>query len=218
MTTVLWLVRHGETMWNRERRFQGQLDVPLSPEGEAQATALGRRLRDLDPDLTAAWSSDLSRCAETARLILAERADPLSLRARLDPGLRESHLGEWQGRPIEEVRAGRTAADPRRREDPDFAPPGGESANQVGARISAAIDRIAASHVGGQILIVTHGGALRAYLATLLGLGGRLRIPVRVDNCGLTEIHLTPSPRLRRLNDLAHLGGHMGTTGTVATA
>jgi probable phosphoglycerate mutase len=90
--THLVLVRHGETAWNHDGRLQGQTDVPLSEFGRAQAARLRERLRD-EP-FAAAYSSDLSRCWETATTVVADRDVPL----RPMVGLREVHLGAWQGR------------------------------------------------------------------------------------------------------------------------
>src|SRR6478736_4569291 len=86
------LARHGETPWNAEGRYQGQIDIPLSPVGEAQAKALGERLRDVP--ITRAVASPLTRAATTERVALGEaRADMLEL----DPELQEIAHGEWEG-------------------------------------------------------------------------------------------------------------------------
>jgi broad specificity phosphatase PhoE len=207
----LYLVRHGETAWNRERRYQGHLDVELSDLGRAQAAALARRLAGVPFD--AGWASDLSRCAETLRLILGDRPVPVCL----EPDLREAHLGEWQGRLIAEVRAeGRgDGAAPRGEE---WAPAGGESARQLRERVVGCLGRLAAAHPTGHVLVVSHGGALRAYLASLLGLDFAARGRFRIDNVSLSLVELASEPRVRLLNDLRHLGGRFSSTGAITTA
>ena len=97
----LYLVRHGETHSNRERRFQGQLDVPLSPAGHEQAVALGRWLADRPARFDALYSSDLRRAAQTAETVGAH----LGLTPILTPALREIDCGEWQGLTGAEIEA-----------------------------------------------------------------------------------------------------------------
>lgn len=154
--TLLCLIRHGETAWNAERRIQGQLDIPLNANGEAQAKATAAALHGQAFD--AAFCSDLIRAHATARA----STERLSIALTPDAQLRERHYGIFQGLTYAEAeqRYPRDFARHAQR-DPDYAlPAGGESLNDLDARIRAAIGRIIAAHPGGRVLIVTHGGVL----------------------------------------------------------
>jgi len=154
---VLW--RHGQTIWNVERRFQGQTDIPLDETGEAQADYAARRLATLRPD--AIVSSDLIRAQSTA----APLARLTGLAVTLDKDLRERFGGDWEGLSDEEI-AERYPA-----ERATWNPPNGESTVAVADRVRAALERIAASLAAGQLaVVVSHGAALRLGMERLLGL------------------------------------------------
>jgi probable phosphoglycerate mutase len=154
---VLW--RHGQTIWNVERRFQGQTDIPLDETGEAQADYAARRLATLRPDTIV--SSDLVRAQGTA----APLARLTGLAVTLDKDLRERFGGDWEGLSDEEI-AERYPA-----ERATWNPPNGESTVAVADRVRAALDRIAASLAAGQLaVVVSHGAALRLGMERLLGL------------------------------------------------
>ena len=154
---MLW--RHGQTIWNVERRFQGQTDIPLDETGEAQADYAARRLATLRPD--AIVSSDLIRAQSTA----APLARLTGLAVTLDKDLRERFGGDWEGLNDEEI-AERYPA-----ERATWNPPNGESTVAVADRVRAALDRTAASLAGGQLaVVVSHGAALRLGMERLLGL------------------------------------------------
>jgi len=154
---VLW--RHGQTIWNVERRFQGQTDIPLDETGEAQADYAARRLATLRPD--AIVSSDLIRAQSTA----APLARLTGLTVTLDKDLRERFGGDWEGLNDEEI-AERYPA-----ERATWNPPNGESTVAVADRVRAALERTAASLAAGQLaVVVSHGAALRLGMERLLGL------------------------------------------------
>lgn len=162
----LLLVRHGESEWNAVRRLQGQADIGLSAKGEAQALALAPMIAQLAPDRVV--SSDLRRAQHTTRLLGYPGAELLS-------GLREVDVGEWTGLPIAEIVA----------KDPDgyrgwragtFAPPGGEIWHDFAARTAKAT--MDAFETADRLLVVCHGGVIRALLQTLLGLAPKRIIPV----------------------------------------
>ena len=199
----LILVRHGETAWNHAGRLQGQTDVELSDFGREQARRLGARLER--EEITAAYSSDLARCAETSAIALAGRG----LVAGLVPGLREVHLGEWQGRTTAELRAAMPAELERVWGNPvDEAPRGGESRRQLQERVVAAVVDIAARHSGEQVLVVSHGGALRALACWVLMADLRAVRRLELDNCGVSRLDFEDGrPRLRRGNEVGHLDG-----------
>lgn len=158
--TELWLVRHGETDWNREQRLMGQLDIPLNAEGMRQAAELAAELTGQVFD--ALFSSDQLRARQTAEVLAAA----LNLPLHLDPRLREEHLGAWQGLTHAEIQARYPGQWEQRRADPpDFRPPGGgETIAEMAARACAAVDEIAAAHPRGRVLVVSHGILIAALL------------------------------------------------------
>ena len=167
MTTIL-LARHGETDWNREGRFQGWADPPLNEAGREQARALAERLRDMPFD--AVYSSDLRRARETAEIV----AGPHGVPVVVDRGLREIDVGSWSGLTRVEIEERFPGAD-----DHD-----GETRADHLARVLATVERIARTHHGERILIVSHGGSLRTLRRHCVG------EPVHpIENCGVYELH-----------------------------
>lgn len=203
MTTQLFLVRHGETAWNAEARLQGQLDVPLSALGRQQAELLRARLEE--ERLDAACSSDLERCWETAVIALRGR----DIHPTPDIGLREIDFGDWQGLTFADVEQRRPDDFRLWRDDPvDAAPHGGESRRQLQSRIAATLTAIVARYEGQRVLVVTHGGALRAALCWLLDADLRSSWRIEVDNCGLSRVDFRPDrPVVAHWNEVAHLRG-----------
>jgi probable phosphoglycerate mutase len=158
---VLW--RHGQTVWNAERRFQGQSDIPLDETGQAQAERAARLLAGLRPDLIV--SSDLSRAASTA----APLARLTGLDVTLDKDLRERHGGCWEGLTDTEIRARYPA------EHATWTPPDGEPSSVVADRVAGALHRTAAALAEGPAgdglaVVVSHGAALRLGMSRLLGM------------------------------------------------
>jgi len=163
---VLW--RHGQTVWNAERRFQGQSDIPLDETGQAQAERAARLLAGLRPDLIV--SSDLSRAAGTA----APLARLTGLEVMLDKDLRERHGGCWEGLTDTEIRTRYPA------EHASWNPPDGEPSPVVADRVAAALHRTATlladraladpGPATGLAVVVSHGAALRLGMSRLLGM------------------------------------------------
>jgi alpha-ribazole phosphatase len=162
--TRLILVRHGETDWNREGRYQGQADPPLNEHGRAQARALADQLAG--QSFEAIYSSDLQRAVETARIVARQYGLPV----RQDRRLREIDQGEWEGVRVDEITARYPQLWAARQRDPlHTRPPAGETPLEVAARVWAAADDIARLHPGGRVLIVSHGLALAALLVRARG-------------------------------------------------
>ncbi|MBB2918742.1 histidine phosphatase family protein [Cupriavidus alkaliphilus] len=153
--THLIVIRHGETAWNRERRLQGQLDIPLNDTGHAQARALATALAGEPID--AVYASDLSRAMETA----APLAEALGLQVRADARLRERSYGALQGKTYAEV-AEHLPEDFARWQArvPDYAPPEGESLLGFHERAVDAVLALSRRHPGERIALVAHGGVL----------------------------------------------------------
>jgi broad specificity phosphatase PhoE len=157
--TRLHLVRHGQTDWNLEGRWQGQADVALNDRGREQARQSAHRLAAIPLD--AIYSSDLLRASETAREIARLNPAPLVL----EPRLREIHQGEWQGLLVEEIQARFADAYHRRRLNPlTVAAPGGETTQQVRERALAAVRDLAAKYPRGNVAVVSHGFTLAVLL------------------------------------------------------
>lgn len=202
-TTRLYLIRHGQTVTNKEHRFCGHSETQLTALGEEQARALGRRLAADSFDMC--YTSDVSRAVLTAALVAGER----TLSARADPDLRELHYGLWElERESEMRRRWPEAHRLMREEDPAWRPPGGETVGEVRERVRRAFDRIAAAHKGQRVLVVSHGTAINCLVSSLLGAPESHVFRFDVANCGLTEVEVRRGrPYIVRLNDTAHLAG-----------
>lgn len=167
MSRRLILIRHGQTTYNATGRMQGHLDTELSELGYEQARAAARLLQD--QGVSKIVASDLIRAKETARVV----AEALGVDFSTDARLRETHLGQWQGRTSAEVDAEFPAARAIWRHDPTWAPPEGESRVDVAERARPVIDELMEDFAGwdaGPVLIVAHGGAISALTCHLLGL------------------------------------------------
>ena len=162
-----YLVRHGETQWNAERRVQGQTDVPMHEHGREQIARTAARLADVP--FHAVYASDLVRARETAEIIItASLTGPHEL--RLDPALREIAFGEFEGMTWPEiVNVGRSEEIEGSR-DLDYHPSGGESYRELMDRSGVFADSLKRDHADADVLVVGHGGALRALAVRLLGL------------------------------------------------
>jgi broad specificity phosphatase PhoE len=180
--TTLLLVRHGETDWNREGRWQGGSDTRLNEVGREQANALAATL---DGTIDTIYSSDLARARETADIVAAK----LGLEVQLDDRLRERRFGSWEGLTNPEIEERYADAHRRWRAGEG---PGAEDAEPYDAfakRISAFLQDVLARHQGDEVLVVTHGGSIRLIHALATGLDyvrDRGLIP-GVPNCELAR-------------------------------
>lgn len=200
----LFVVRHGETAWNAQRRFQGHTDVPLSEVGIVQARALRERLRD-EP-LTAVYASDLTRASGTASVL----AEPHGLQVHLTPDLRETMLGDWEGLNDDEIRARGEGPllDAYRCDPTAFRPPSSEPVDAVCRRICSVRDAIERAHPSGSVVVVGHGGSLRALFCDALRAPVRCMFGFSLENASLSLIEYTASrTTLRFVNVTCHLTG-----------
>lgn len=177
--TKLLLARHGETDWNREHRWQGHTDVPLNELGLQQARALADELEQ--EQIAAIYSSDLQRAFDTAKVV-GERK---GLDVTVDPGLRELDFGAWEGLTSDEVEEQFPGDLGRWREHGERSERrGGETSEQLRERVLAVARRIANEHPGELVLVVSHGGPLRA-----LALHAEaIEQDRRLENCGVVRI------------------------------
>lgn len=169
-STEIIVLRHGETEWNVERRFQGHGDSPLTERGELQAQAVAESLRGLT--VHAIYSSDLPRALRTAEAVAHAvwSADETSRPVLLDPRLRERHHGAFEGLTVAEIEARYPGEIERYRAgDPDYAIPGGESLTDRHARVVELFEEIAARHQGERVVVVTHGGVLDSLFRHVAG-------------------------------------------------
>jgi probable phosphoglycerate mutase len=162
-TATLFLARHGETDWNAAGRWQGQTDVPLNERGRAQAREIALRLRA--EQVRSIATSDLLRARVTAEIVAAELGIAVG---HVHADLRERRFGCFEGLSREEAAARFPEAWERYVTDPGPAPPGGESREELLARLLPAVSD-AAARLAGPLLVVMHGGSMRALLAAHVG-------------------------------------------------
>lgn len=182
--TTIHLARHGETDWNRDLRWQGHSDPPLNERGRRQAHALADELDGMR--LAAVYASDLRRASETAEIV----ASRLDVPVTVDPALREIDVGSWEGFTLTELETRFPEAVARWEERGEHGWEGGESHDQMAARVHDAVQSIAAGHEGEEILVVTHGGPIRALKALAAGLDyprDRRSVPY-TENCEVFAI------------------------------
>ena len=198
----LLLIRHAQTVWNRDRRYQGWQDSPLSDVGRAQAESVGRALAQ-EP-LKAVYASTLGRARETAEAIAAQHG----LTVRTDPDFREMAFGEWEGLCFDDCKA----------QDPDrfrlwadaphrFVPPGGgETLEEVRTRVLTGLDRLRREHDDQTVCLVAHGISARLIILDALGLSLERIWSIHLASTGISELEYRADwTALHRMNTLVHL-------------
>jgi alpha-ribazole phosphatase len=203
MTTRLILVRHGQTAYNAEVRFMGQLDIPLDEIGRVQAQEVSKRLSAERP--AALYTSGLTRAFDTATAIQA--AIPTHPELRIDGRLTEGAFGEWEGKTYDSLRT--QDAERLKRWEADrvkVTPPGGESLQEIAERVQAAYKDILADNQGKTVIIVAHGGSLQVLVATALGVPLKHYWQFGVSNTSVSELRVDEwGVVLHLLNDISHL-------------
>ncbi|MDD2553105.1 MAG: histidine phosphatase family protein [Desulfotomaculaceae bacterium] len=203
MSCRIYMIRHGETVWNVASKLQGHANVTLSDNGRRQAELLGRRLAGLKFD--GFYASDLARAYETAGIIAQyhNNHDIKSL-----PELREINFGRWEGFSINEIQV----LYPKEIKQWWKTPlrtrlPGGESLGDVVKRTVTVVKNIVESRSGGNVLLVTHGGVIRSVVGTVLGMDLNEHWRLRQDNACLNIIDFPEWDKgiLMLFNDLSHL-------------
>ncbi|HYL81730.1 MAG TPA: histidine phosphatase family protein [Candidatus Acidoferrum sp.] len=198
------LIRHGESVWNGERRIQGNQDPALSPRGRRQTDLLVEHLPErITRPVAAIYTSPLQRAAETAERI----AGLWRLPVIREPDLREMSLGAWEGKTVAEIQTAFPGAYERWLEDPAASPaPGGEELPAFGRRVTEALARMQRAHPGADLLLVSHGGAIKALICFTLGLDLRYLFRLKQDNTAVSQIELEGSVRrVLLMNDTCHL-------------
>ena len=202
--TDLLIIRHGETDWNRELRFQGQIDVPLNATGREQARRLALRLQHEPIDLLV--SSDLQRTQQTAAPLSNLRTLPVSA---LHRGLREQSFGVLEGLDAPTIRQRHPDLWQQwLRFDADAALPEGESTRSFHARVMAMLHELAGLHAGRRVAVVTHGGVLDMVWRTVHGLPLSGPRECAIPNTGINRLRWRGGvPEILEWADDAHLAG-----------
>ena len=204
--TTLLLLRHGETKHTRAKRFSGSggLDPSLSEDGRAQAVAAAARLRQLG-GVDAVVTSPLARTRETADVVAAA----LGLDVRVDEGVAECAFGDWEGLTFAEVQEQDPAALERWLASTSVAPPGGESFDELSARVGRARDRLIARYPGQTVVVVTHVSPIKTLVRLALDAPARAIYRMELKPASLSELayFADGNVSLRSFNDVAHLSG-----------
>lgn len=212
----VYLVRHGETDWNRDGTCMGQQDIPLNAPGRCQAELTAERFAK--EKLASIYSSDLKRALQTGEMIAQPHGlEPIARRA-----LREMNYGGWEGHTraeIEKLFPESRELDYEREDSLSFQPPGGESRQALYQRVTREFEAICARHLDQPVLIAAHGGVIRAIVNYVLNQrASPLAAPFYTrgfscSNCGITRIETNPRRGLQitYLNDINHLSALQST-------
>ncbi|MFA7468174.1 MAG: alpha-ribazole phosphatase [Desulfotomaculaceae bacterium] len=201
----IYLIRHGQTIWNKDAKFQGRADVPLSPQGMEQARALGNRLKG--HKFGAFFSSSLSRAKLTAELVAEPHGQ--SVAVEVAKGLEELSFGDWEGLTFKEIQERYSDELAAWWAKPlDTRVPGGETLAELAERATAALKGIVDKYPDEHVVVVAHGGTIRSVVSTVLGLDLNHYWRLRQDNASLTiiEFYGWNKPILMLYNDISHLG------------
>jgi probable phosphoglycerate mutase len=189
--TELILIRHGETDWNRELRFQGQVDVPLNATGHEQARRLAERLGAERLAVDHLVSSDLIRTRQTAQPVLGALLPALHIDNVVDASLREQSFGLVDGMRVDDIKLQHAGAwENWLRFDADGGMPGGETTRQFHARVMDAVRRLAQEYAGKTLMVVTHGGVLDMVWRTAKGVGLHGPRQSDIPNAGFNRVRL----------------------------
>lgn len=202
----VYLVRHGETLWNAARRIQGQSDSALTAKGEQQAHQVGDRVKHLG--ITHVIASDLGRTRRTAEII----ADACGCEVKLDPRLRELNMGVLEQRPLDSLTAEEESWRKTLVDGTEGGRiPQGESMSEMAERMHQALNTCLQLPEGSRPLMVSHGMALGVLVSTILGLPASSERRLRLRNCSLSRIDYQQSPWLasgwvvETAGDVSHL-------------
>ncbi|HML31391.1 MULTISPECIES: alpha-ribazole phosphatase [Sporomusa] len=198
--TKLIIVRHGQTLWNLERKYQGHSDIALTDTGLKQAQAVAERLAE--EAVAAVYASDLSRAYKTAGYIAAKH----NLTVHTVPQLREIKFGDWEGLTYEEISVRWPGLLGKLWTTPDeLQIPGGETFHQLKARAYTAIEKIVADHPDQTVAVVAHGGTIGTILCAVLDIHLNHVWSIRQDNTAVNIIeYYDGRPTITLLNCVSH--------------
>ncbi len=200
--TILYLIRHCETAWNREKRYQGLTDIPLSEIGLAQAERLSERFKNIPVDKI--FVSPLGRAVKTAEYIKKYNPECDIL---IRDGLKEICFGEWEGKTVDFLKKSGCDIYSEFLKNPfNVNIPNGESFSHVKDRINSCIKEIILENKDKKIAIVSHGAILRLAVMSIMDFDETFYRKTWLNNSSITEIHLSDTKKLLlRLNDFSHI-------------
>jgi probable phosphoglycerate mutase len=203
--TVAWLLRHGETPLSVEKRFSGQDDAALTDRGRAQAAAAGLRLAELGID--AVISSPVRRARQSADAV----ATAAGVDVHVEAGFAETDFGDWQGSTFAEVEKRWPAELQRWLDDPDVAPPGGESQLATERRVIDARQRVLSSYPDSTVVVVSHVTPIKALIRYALDAPPRALFRMQMSPGSLSVVDWFEAGHdvMRLFNDTGHLGRHV---------
>ena len=199
--TSIYLVRHGQTAWNREEIFRGRTDVPLDETGLKQAELAGEYLKEVEID--AIYSSPLSRALETAEKIARFH----NLKVQPLEGIVDMSFGNWEGHAHQEIKKNDSETYRRWREEPHLVRlPGGESLDDVRVRSMAALNEVSKKHSGKALVLVSHRVVNKVLICGILGLDNSHFWQIRQDPTAINLIQYRNGKYILSLmNETCHL-------------
>lgn len=198
--TTFFLVRHGETAWTAERRYQGCSDTSLSPFGKLQARELSKRVKKMK--IAKVYTSGLTRAKQTGQAI----ARMLGQNPVIDSRLNEFGFGKWEGKTAKELFQAKSPAFLKWCSGQWVNPPNGEKLTAFKRRVRGFLLSVLKKHKGKSILVVSHGGPIKMLVFEALKLPFRSFWNLRIDTASISVITCYPGfTQLTALNDIAHL-------------
>jgi alpha-ribazole phosphatase len=197
----LYIVRHGATVWNKETRYQGQKDVPLSIDGEIQAEKIAQRFAN--EEIQAVYSSPLKRALNTANMI----ALPHQLSVGVLDGMKEIGFGDWEGQAYTHVREQYSEELRRWIHDPlSNNIPNGEPLPSLKIRVEEALQQILNEHLVGNVILVAHSGTIRMLFCIMLKMDLSAFWHIMQFNAAVNVVHFRHGvPTVFGMNDVSHL-------------
>jgi len=199
--TTIYLIRHGQTAWNKEEIFRGRTDISLNEVGIREAELVGESLKGMD--IHVIYSSPLSRARETARRI----AQFFNLKVQPLEGIIDMSFGKWEGRPLREVQIHDRELYRQWREQPHLVKlPGGESLDEVRVRAMAALEEVVQYHHGKNLVLVSHRVVNKVILCGILGVDNSHFWQISQDAAAINRIQYQEGRYvLSLLNETCHL-------------
>jgi broad specificity phosphatase PhoE len=201
MMTSIYLVRHGQTAWNKEEIFRGRTDVPLDEIGLKQAELVGQYFKGME--IHGIYSSSLSRAWETAQKI----AQIHNLKVQPLQGIFDMSFGKWEGQSHRDIQENDKEIYRQWREEPHLVRlPGGETLNEVRARSMAALEEVIGKHPGKTLVLVSHRVICKALICAILGLDNSHFWQITQDTTAINLIqHKEGKYILSLMNETCHL-------------
>lgn len=204
---TIYFIRHGETDWNREGRYQGKRDIPLNDRGREMAAKLQSALAGVAFDVV--YSSNLSRAHETAKIAL----DGRDLHINVTDALQEINHGDWEGKLVSEIET----EYPQLLEDWFDTPttvtfPNGESLHDMALRADTLMQEVVPKYPSGTVGVFTHDAVIRGFLSRLVGAGLIHFHKLRLDPTSVSAIEISPDGTNYRMlfaNNVSHLGSYL---------